>query len=333
VAACGSGVARAPIRGVLSDDLVQRGRNNVGASLTTWTKRPMPMMGRDSRSEVKSDCGLRVGSKIKDLPPFKGLVNIPVRESPYSLTVFSRLLANHPSLGLRKHIEDGLSPAGFDFAYEGDRSEHVMAKNWGHLQYSHDVLVWEKMMKEVAQGTRYGPVYRPPFPNDSCPHQPQLVPTGTVVKDKWDPNPDPEEFRIVNDYSANGGQNKQRGEFEELDMTYYQVLHLIQMIILLGIGTIVILWDVKGAYRTLNAKESNWHLQVSWLLDKSGIRQFFVDLVNPFGRVESQRNWEAVAGAIEWIMHELGAVFVRHYVDNFHDFVRPGPLGPDWDIA
>jgi hypothetical protein len=33
------------------------------------------------------------------------------------------------------------------------------------------------------------------------------------------------------------------------------------------------------------------------------------------------------------MLHDLGAVFVRHYVDNFHDFVRPGPIGPDWETA
>jgi hypothetical protein len=279
VRACGLGAVRAPIRGAMSDDLLQRGRNDVGASLTRWTKRPMMC---DSRSPVMSDCGLREGTKIKDLPPFPGVVDIPVRDSPYNYAVFSRLLVNHPCLGLRKHIDDGLS-RGFPYTFTGDRNEHVVAKNWGHLQHSHDPLVWAKVMKEVAQGTRFGPLSRAPFPNDNCPHQPQQVPTGTVVKDKWDPSPDPEDFRIVNDYTANSGQNKQRGEFEELDMTYYQVLHLIQIIILLGVGTIVILWDVQGAYRTLNATADNWHLQVSWLLDESGTRQFFVDLVNPFG--------------------------------------------------
>jgi ribonuclease HI len=105
------------------------------------------------------------------------------------------------------------------------------------------------------------------------------------------------------------------------------------IILLLGVGTIVMLWDVKGAYRTLNAKPSDWHLQLSWLLDVNGVRKFFVDLVNPFGRIESQRNWEAVAGAIEWIMQDMGAHFCRHYVDNFFAFCEPGPTGPDWETA
>jgi hypothetical protein len=97
-----------------------------------------------------------------------------------------------------------------------------------------------------------------------------------------------------------------RGDWDELEAVYYQIKHLIMIILLLGVGTIVILWDVQGAYRTLNAKRHNWHLQVSWLLNSRGAKQYFVDLVNPFGRIELQRNWEAVAGSIEWILHELG---------------------------
>jgi hypothetical protein len=54
---------------------------------------------------------------------------------------------------------------------------------------------------------------------------------------------------------------------------------------------------------------------------------------NPFGRVKSQRNWEGLAGGIEWILHNLRAVFVRHYVDNLFDFVPPISTGPDWKTA
>jgi hypothetical protein len=93
------------------------------------------------------------------------------------------------------------------------------------------------------------------------------------------------------------------------------------------------LWDVEGAYRTLSAKQNNWHLQIVWLLDELGEKSFFVDFANPFGRVKSQRNWEGLAGGIEWILHNLRAVFVRHYVDNLFDFVPPISTGPDWRTA
>ena len=323
---CGLGLVRAPIRGEMSDALIQRARNELGASRTSWNARPDD--GRD-RSAVTSKGGLKGLVVGEDLPTFTGLLDIPVRESPFKYAVFSRLMQHHPSDGLREHLLDGFS-SGFDYGYEGNRSKRVLAKNWGKLQYEHEPAVWAKVMKKVTEGTRFGPLDRPIFPNRECPHQPQEVPTGTVFKDKWDP--DESKFRIVNDYKKNG-QNDSRGEWEELETVYYQVKHLIMIILLLGMGTIVVLWDVQGAYRTLNAKKHNWHLQVSWLLNSRGVKQFFVDLVNPFGRIESQRNWEAVAGSIEWILHELGAVFARHFVDNFHDFVAPVAGVPDWETA
>ena len=103
------------------------------------------------------------------------------------------------------------------------------------------------MGQGYERGHRRDPLDRPIFPNRECPHQPQEVPTGTVFKDKWDP--DESKFRIVNDYKKNG-QNDSRGEWEELETIYYQVKHLIMIILLLGMGTIVVLWDVQVAYRT-----------------------------------------------------------------------------------
>ena len=307
---CGLGLVRAPVKGEMSHALIQRGRNELGASRTSWNARPDD--GHD-RSSVESKGGLRGIATGKALPTFMGEFDVSVRPSPYNYAVFSRLMKDNPSEGLREHLLDGLS-TGFDYGFRGDRNKRVLAKNWGKLQYEHVPAVWAKVMKEVEERTRFGPLDLPI----------------TVTKYKWDP--DESKFRIVNDYKKNG-QNDARGEWDELESVYYQIKHLIMIILLLGVGTIVILWDVQGAYRTLNAKRHNWHLQVSWLLNSRGAKQYFIDLVNPFGRIESQRNWEAVAGSIEWILHELGAVFCRHFVDNFHDFVRPEAGIPDWETA
>ena len=319
---------RAPLRGGMLHARFSECRFQFGASLTTWK-----LHHPDDR-DGRSGGGLRAGRRAEDLGLFQGGFDRSPRLSPYDLSVFTSYLSNHPSKGLFLHIVDGIQ-SGFSFSFIGDRTERVEARNWGEIQSKHDPKLWAKLMKEVGEGTRRGPLERPPFPNVWCAHQAQEVPIGKVTKDKWDPNPDPDpdKFRVVNDYSANFGQNRNRREDEELGATYFQVKHLIQLILLFGVGCILILWDVRGAYRTLNAKDTDWHLQVSWLLDSEGIKKFFVDLVNPFGRIESQRNWEALAGAIEWIMHELGAVSTRHYVDNFLDWVAPGIDGPDWETA
>jgi hypothetical protein len=315
----------APDRGGMSPDMIEFARSNFGASLTKWTFRP------DGCERSLALRGLREGQKGKPLDIYQNDFEISSPISPYNRPLFSRSLQDHPCSDLRDHVLDGLE-TGWDFSFQGVRDRRSTARNWGDLQTTHQPKVWAKMMKEVFAGSRRGPLDRPPFPNIWCPHQPQEVPTGTVSKEKWNPEPDPNKFRIVNDFTANL-QNLARGDWEELEANYFQVLHLILMILFLGPGCIIILWDVIGAYRTLDAKPENWHLQVSWLLDSFGVKKFFVDLVNPFGRIESQRNWEALAGAIEWIMHDLGAVFVRHYVDNFFDFVRPGADGPDWAMA
>jgi hypothetical protein len=319
------GKVAAPYGGGLRSDMIECGRSGFGASLTTWTTRP------DGCDRSRPHEGLREGSTVKGLDIYTDQFEISAPISPYNYAIFSRLLHEHPCSDLREHVLDGIK-TGWDFSYEGDRNQRVVARNWGQLQTEHQPKVWEKILKEVRAGSRRGPLDRPPFPNKWCPHQPQEVPTGTVSKEKWNPNPDPNKFRIVNDFTANF-QNTSRSDGEELEADYFQVLHLIMLIMFLGQGCIIILWDVIGAYRTLDAKPKDWHLQVSWLFDAMGCKKYFVDLVNPFGRIESQRNWEALAGAIEWIMHDLGAVFVRHYVDNFFDFIRPGIEGPDWGMA
>jgi hypothetical protein len=140
----------------------------------------------------------------------------------------------------------------------------------------------------------WGPLDRPPFPNENCPYHAQEVSTGAVTKDKWGVNPDHTKIRVVSDFVSNG-QNESRTD-DELRAVYFQVRHLIPIPLLLGAGSITILWDVEGASRTLNAKQNNWHLQAVWLIDEFGTKRFFVDLANPFGRVESQRNWKALAG-------------------------------------
>jgi hypothetical protein len=130
-------------------------------------------------------------------------------------------------------------------------------------------------MKQVRAGTQWGPLPRPPFPNVNCPFKPQEVSTGSVSKDKWGLHPDPSAVTVVSDFVSNGQNDARSGDY--LSSIDFQIRHLIMILLLLGVGTIVILWDVQGAYRTLNAKQGNWHLQVSWLIDPHGVKQFFVD--------------------------------------------------------
>ena len=316
------GAMEAPRREQLSTDLARQGTLSLGASQTTWQLTATP----PSATTV-------TGVAAPSLPMFVGEVEMIARPSPYNYAAFSRFLAQHPCTGLRDHVLDGLAPgSGFGYDFTGDRSQRTVSENWGALQRAHNPHVWAKVMKQVAARTMFGPISRPPFPNESCPFQPQEVSTGSVSKDKWNVHPDPGAVRVVSDFVSNGQNDLRSGDY--LSSIYFQIRHLIMIILLLGVGTIVILWDVQGAYRTLNAKQGDWHLQVSWLIDPDGVKQFFVDFVNPFGRIDAQRNWEAFAGAIEWIMHDLKAVFVRHYVDNFFDFVRPRLDGrPDWYFA
>jgi hypothetical protein len=167
------GLLMAPEREPLSEVFIERGTHHLGASLTRWehshpgeegnTLQPLKRLEGEERKMAQP------------LQIFQGDSNITARESPYNLAVLSRLLAKHPCVELRTHLLDGLS-SGFDFKFGGDRFARVESKNWGDLQHAHDPLVWEKVMKQVPDRTMWGPLDRPPFPNENCPYQAQRFP-------------------------------------------------------------------------------------------------------------------------------------------------------------
>jgi hypothetical protein len=154
------------------------------------------------------------------------------------------------------------------------------------------------------------------------------VPLGSVLKNKWVPGGKP---RLISDFkAADHNNNTTPNPFTGV---YFQAIHLVQLILTLGAGCYIIQFDVKSAYRTLSNSPKDLHLQVSWLLNALGEKAFFVDLRNPFGQIEAENNFQVMGGLLEWIFHNLGAVFCRRYVDNFYDGVPPHNGAPDHETA
>jgi hypothetical protein len=171
-------------------------------------------------------------------------------------------------------------------------------------------------MKDVEAGHRLGPFPRPPFPNSWCDSQPREVPLGSVQKSKWISGG---KRRLISDFKKAG--HNQAASPNPFEGTYFQVRHLIMIILTLGAGCTVVQFDVESAIRTLTNTWEDLHLHNSWTYGPDGARQFFVDLRNPFGQIEAENNFQVFGGILEWIFQDLGAVFTRRYVDNFFDFV------------
>jgi len=79
--------------------------------------------------------------------------------------------------------------------------------------------------------------------------------------------------------------------------------------------------DVKSAFRCVpvHPDDRKW-LGLIWR------DQFYADLALPFGMKSSPALWEQFATLAEWILHNKGLKWVKHYVD---DFIIAGPPGSD----
>ena len=90
-------------------------------------------------------------------------------------------------------------------------------------------------------------------------------------------------------------------------------------ILKLGCGTMLAKLDIQSAYRVIPV-----HPHDRMLLGIKWQENVYVHAALPFGLRSAPKIFNAVADALEWIVHNLGVRFVKHYLDDFVVLVATG---------
>ncbi len=117
-------------------------------------------------------------------------------------------------------------------------------------------------------------------------------------------------------HSVNDGIDKDLSS-----VRYTSLVDVVSRVQELWEGALLAKADVKAAYRNVPV-----HPRDRWLLGMRWEGKTFVDGTLPFGLRSAPLLFTALGDAIEWIATERGAVWLRHYID---DFVAVGRRGTD----
>ena len=217
-------------------------------------------------------------------------------------------LRDHPDREWAELLVRGIRE-GFRLGH--DQSKVVLEEKGGSMYEAsqHREVIQEYLAKEV-QGRR---VWR--MEKDTAGIQ--CSPFGVIPKKGR-----PGRWRLIVDLSAPDAHSVNDGIDRELSsVSYTSVDDVIRRVLELGEGAQIAKADVKAAYRNIPV-----HPRDRWLLGMRWEGETFVDGTLPFGLRSAPLLFTAVGDAIEWIATRRGAVWLRHYID---DFVAVGQKGTD----
>ena len=200
---------------------------------------------------------------------------------------------------------------GFDIGYRGNTRVKRRASNL-KLRVGNEVILWNKIMKEVGKRRFAGPYEDIPFE-----HYIQS-PVGLVPKDNG------KDTRLIfhlsyprgGDYdSVNSGTPK-----ELCSVHYPDFSDAILACLRLGIGCKIAKSDMSSAFRNLGIKRRCWSLLV--LMVKSpfdGKIYFFVDKCLPFGASISCSHFQRFSDAVAHLVRFKAKIQIGpiNYLDDF----------------
>jgi hypothetical protein len=269
-----------------------------------------------SRSVGVDTAPLALGQPQRRLvakPPYDRTA-VPPRLSSITclkLAAWKELLRDYPEEVLRDSILDGIAN-GFDIGYRGTRDSSICRQVSNHSIDSEEEIAFVSadMAKEVGLGRRAGPFSSPPFPNF-------LVSPMGVVRKRFS-----SKLRLVHDYSFHGSTPGSAvnasipEEFRETKLSSFDAaIDMILSVKRSSPATALFLSkiDIQSAYRLVPVRPSDYHL-----LGMSWQRQYYFDMVTPFGLASSCQIWERIATAAEWIIKtHLGISLLLHYMDDY----------------
>ena len=108
-------------------------------------------------------------------------------------------------------------------------------------------------------------------------------------------------------YSINDGIN-----VEDFPLKYVTVYDAIDLVMILGKGSLMAKLDVKSAFRLCPVRPHDQHL-----LGMHWNGKFYFDRVLPFGLRSAPYIFNCLAEILEWIARQRGVTAILHYLDDF----------------
>ena len=99
---------------------------------------------------------------------------------------------------------------------------------------------------------------------------------------------------------------------EFTSLQYLRVDEVAARVTHVGVGALLAKVDIEAAYRQVPVHPQDQPLQaLRWE------NQVYVDPRLPFGLRSAPKIFNAVADALQWILHRAGIPYVQHYLDDF----------------
>ncbi len=248
--------------------------------------------------------------KVSEGPASRVLPGASEIVTPLCWRAWKEELADHPD---RQWVEFLLRGIKTGFRVGHDQGLATLERRRGTMYEAteHSAIIGEYLEREVRERRVWnlGESTRAP--------EVQLSPFGVIPKKGR-----PGKWRLIVNLSAPDGCSVNDGIAKELaSVAYTSVDEVAGRISELGRGAVMAKADVKAAYRNVPV-----HPRDRWLLGMEWEGVLYVDGTLPFGLRSAPLLFTALGDAIEWIASRRGAVWIRHYID---DFIVVGRKGTD----
>ena len=220
--------------------------------------------------------------------------------------------------GLLSHYDKNFVSRILDFAkngtpigYEGPRLIRD-CKKWPSVHtFSNEIQ--QSIATDVKIGRKFGPFSCPPFANFvASPMGAFRKRSGKVrvIHDlSWPPS------RSINDHISP----------EEYSVKYITLDYIVRRVKLYGRHSLLSKLDISDAFKHILVTPKDWELLgtvFEHTINGERVKQYYIDVVLPFGLRSSPKLFTEFADALQYIMRTRGAVECHHYMD---DYITMGP--------
>ena len=198
---------------------------------------------------------------------------------------------------------------GFSIGYSGPEDVQIKSPNLKFRQVGDEVILWNKVMKEVKLKRYAGPFETIPFKSFI------QSPIGLVPKDGG------KDTRLIFhlSYPRNGSTSVNDNTPVELCSVQYPDFNdAIQLCMREGKGCFIAKSDMKSAFRNLGIKKKHWKFLV--MKAKSpldGKIYYFVDKCLPFGASISCSHFQRFSNAVKHIVQWRTQKKLVNYLDDY----------------
>ena len=199
---------------------------------------------------------------------------------------------------------------GFSIGYEGPADVKITSPNLKFREVGNDIILWNKVMKEVKEKRYAGPFSKIPFDNYI------QSPIGLVPKDGG------KDTRLIFHLSYPRGHNStsvNANTPEELcTVKYPDFNEAVQICIKEGKNCKIAKSDMKSVFRNLGIKADHWkYLVMKAKSPVDGKIYYFVDKCLPFGASISCSHFQRFSITIKHIVQWRTKKSLVNYMDDF----------------